>query len=163
MRILLKIFLSLIVFVSSAGVCFADNSAHQQTIELVNTYYNALNNKNMNQFFAIITPNVIHDINQGGSEQGIGKFKLFMQQSNNSFDEKLSHIIIMVSNDGNYATGQWIDHGTYYRDFPGMGLKAKNQKYILRGANIFEITNGKISRVTTYFNEAEFMTQVKNQ
>lgn len=137
------------------------NAQQGQTIQLVKTYFEALNKKDMNLYFSIIDKNVIHDINQGTSEQGIEKFKEFMKKAGDSFDEKLSNLVIMVSDDGKYAAARWLDHGTYIKDFVGMDIPAKNQKYTLSGGHFFEIQHGKITRVTTYYNIADFMEQVK--
>lgn len=150
-----KMLLSLIAFFIGINVCLAAD-----TKQLVQDYYTALNNKDMNQFFALMDPNVIHDINQGGSERGIPKFKKFMELSNNSFNEKLTNIIIMVSDDGKHAAATWVDHGTYFKDYPGMTTKAKNQKYVLPGGHFFDIDKGAISRVTTYYNATDFMKQI---
>ena len=44
----------------------ATNPQQRATIKLVETYYEALEQKNMNLFFSTMASNVIHDINQGG-------------------------------------------------------------------------------------------------
>lgn len=151
-----KIILLLALLIFGINYCFAAD-----TKQLIQAYYDALNKKDMQQFFAIMDPNVIHDINQGDSEKGKAKFKKFMQKVNNSFDEKLSNIIIMISEDGKHAAATWIDHGVYYKDYPGLDVKAKNQKYVLSGGHFFEIRNGAISRVTTYYNATDFLKQIK--
>lgn len=143
------------------SVATAQNPQQAQTISLVKTYYDALNKNDMQQFFSVIAPNVIHNINQGPTEKGLDKFKKFMQLGNDSFSEKLSHIVIMVSNDGKYAAALWQDKGVYKKDFPGMEIKAKGQKYTLNGGHFFEIKNDKIASVTTYYNLTDFMQQIK--
>ncbi len=139
------------------------NTQQEKTVKLIETYFDALNKKDMGLYFSIMDKTVIHDINQGTSEQGTEKYKKFMKKVGDSFDEKLSDLIIMVSDDGKYAAARWIDHGIYIKDFPGMDIPAKNQKYALAGGHFFEIRNGKLSRVTTYYNAADFMDQVKKQ
>ncbi len=139
------------------------NTQQKQTITLIKTYYEALNKKDMRSLFSIIESNVIHDINQGNTEQGIEKFKTFMKQADASFDEKLDNIILTVSDDGKYAAAQWVDHGTYSKDYPGMDRSAKNQKFNVPGGHFFEIRNGKIYRVTTYYNAADFNNQIAKQ
>lgn len=155
---------ALAVFFSifSLTQAFAFDKAKEQTVALVKTYYDALNKKDMNLFFSIMSNDVIHDINQGASETGITKFKTYMKKTNNSFDENLSEILIMVSNDGKHAAAQWVDHGVYYKDYPGMKIHATNQKFTLNGGHFFEIHDGKLSRVTTYYNDTNFMEQIKN-
>lgn len=137
------------------------NPKQNRTIKLIETYYSALNSKDMKVLFAIMDPNVTHDINQGPSEQGIDKFKQFMENANRSFDEKLSNIIILVSDDGKYASARWIDHGIYFKTYPDMGIAASNQIFTVPGGHFFEIRNGKLSRVTTFYNNNDFKTQLK--
>lgn len=84
-----------------------------------------------------------------------------MKKVNDSFDETLDNIIILISNDGQFAAAHWIDHGKYYKDYPGMDVSAKNQTYVIPGGHFFEIKNGKLSRVTTYYNLVDFMKQIK--
>ena len=139
----------------------AVNPQQQATVKLVEAYYNAINQKNMDLLYSLLANNVIHDINQGDTEQGLNKFKAFMEAGNNSFDEKLNNIVIMTSQDGTYAAARWIDHGIYYKTEPGLGVDAKNQHYTLTGGHFFEIRNGKIDRVTTYYNATDFMRQIK--
>jgi hypothetical protein len=54
-----------------------------------------------------------------------------------------------------------VDHGVYLKDYPDMQLKAKSQKFTLDGMHLFEIDHGKFARVTTYFNEEDFMKQMR--
>lgn len=137
------------------------NLQQGHTIKLIKTYFDALNRKDMDRYFSIMDANVIHDINQGESEQGLEKFKIFMEKSNASFDEKLNNIVIMVSDDGKYGAATWMDHGVYVKDYPGFEVKAKKQNYTLSGGHFFEIRNGKLYRVTTYYNATDFMKQIK--
>jgi steroid delta-isomerase-like uncharacterized protein len=156
MKLIKTLSITLVLLFSSLSICLAAS-----TEELVKAYYDSLNKKDIKQFFALMDSNVIHDINQGTTEIGIEKFKKFMEKSNASFDEKLTDIVIMVSNDGKHAAALWVDHGTYYHDYPGMDLKAHNQQYVIKGGHFFEIRQGGIYRVTTYFNENDFMKQIR--
>lgn len=160
MKMFMKVFL---FFMLALGLSTAHAATQQQvqTVDLVKKYFDAINKKDMDGFFAIMSNDVIHDINQDGSEKGVEKFKQFMEKANASFDEKLSDIVIMISEDGKQAAAKWIDHGKYFKDFPGLDVKAHNQTYKLAGGHFFEIKHGKISRVTTYYNTTEFMKQIK--
>lgn len=139
----------------------AKNPAQAQSIHLIKTYFEALNKKDMDKFFSIMSSDVVHDLNQDGVEKGIDKFKIFMKSLNDSFDDQLSHIIILVSDDGKYAAARWIDYGTYFKDEPGFDIKAMNQKYIITGGHFFEIKDNKITHVTTYYNSSDFIKQIK--
>jgi steroid delta-isomerase-like uncharacterized protein len=134
-----------------------------QAIQLIKTYFEALNDRNMSLFFSTLHPNVTHDINQGKTEKGIENFKKFMMKAVDSSRETFDNIVIMVSDDGRYASALWVDHGTYVKNYPGEKMQAKNQHYTLPGGHFFEIQNGKISHVTTYYNAADFSKQMDKQ
>jgi steroid delta-isomerase-like uncharacterized protein len=174
MKIFIK-FLTTMTFIFAFGMCGSANAAtfisvpnaqnaqQAQTINLVKTYFEALNKKDMNLFFSIMDSNVEHDIDDGSVEHGIGKFKVFMQKGADSFNEKLDNIVIMVSDDGKYAAARWIDHGVYYKDYAGLDVRASNQKYTLPGGHFFEVRDGKISCVATYYNATDFMKQINSK
>lgn len=139
----------------------ATNPEQKQAIDLVKTYYTALDDKDMNQFFSLMDPNVVHEINQSAPEKGVDKFKDFMKRTSSSFNEKFDNIVILVSDDGKHAAAEWVDHGTYFKDYLGMDVGAHNQKYALTGAHFFEIRDGKIARVTSYYNMTNFAAQIR--
>ena len=48
----------------------------QQAKQLIEQYYQAFNNGDMDTFLSLLTDDVLHDINQGGREQGKEAFAL---------------------------------------------------------------------------------------
>ena len=58
---------------------------HQATHDLIQRYYDAFNAQDMDAFLALLTDDVVHDINQGGSESGKAAFAAFMTRMNRSF------------------------------------------------------------------------------
>lgn len=52
----------------------------QQAIELIQKYYQAFNDGDMETFLSLLTDDVVHDINQGGREQGKAAFAEFMKK-----------------------------------------------------------------------------------
>lgn len=156
MNLFAKLFSSIVIFLITTSFCFAENST-----DILKKYYAAINTHDLNQFLSLMDENVIHDINQGDTETGVSKLKTFMQKDFGSFNEKLYDIIIYPSHDGKHFAAQWMDHGTYYSNYPGLPIKARNQQYTIRGGQFFEIDAGKITRITTYFNEADFLKQLK--
>jgi steroid delta-isomerase-like uncharacterized protein len=59
--------------------------------------------------------------------------------------------------DGHYAT-EWIMTGVHTGDVPG--LPATGKPFRISGAGFGEIRDGKLARVTEYWNMAEFLIQV---
>ncbi len=75
------------------------------------------------------------------------------------YDENLTDIAIMTSPDGTRAAAEFIVNGVYKKtdgDLP----EARGQTYKLPAGAFFEVRNGLIDRVTTYYNLKEWMRQV---
>ena len=131
-----------------------------ETLELISNYYRAFNSKNFSGMLELLTEDVIHDINLGGRHTGKAEFKKFLQEMDEFYDENLSQITVMASPDGKRAAAEFICHGTYKNTAPGMP-EASGQKYHLPVGCFFELSAGKISRVTNYYNMIDWLKQVR--
>jgi steroid delta-isomerase-like uncharacterized protein len=60
---------------------------------------------------------------------------------------------------GDQAVVEWVISGTYSADFPGLP-PAAGQHFSLRGASVFELTDGKIRRYTEYWDAYAFLVQL---
>ena len=65
----------------------------------------------------------------------------------------------MASKDGRRAAAEFIVHGEYLSTDEGLP-PAKGQRYELPAGTFFELSDGRISRVTTYYNLADWTAQV---
>lgn len=63
--------------------------------ELVNAYYAAFNAGDMPGFLALLSEDVIHDINQGERQMGKARFAAFMDKMNRCYRERLADIVVM--------------------------------------------------------------------
>lgn len=104
--------------------------------------------------------NVRHDINQGASEVGLGKFKDFLGVMDAHYTEKVVNLVVMASGDSRAAAEFFID-GVYKKSQEGLP-PAKGQKYKIPVGAFFEIKNGKITRVTNYYNLNDWIAQVSH-
>lgn len=132
----------------------------QNTIELINNYYDAFNRNDMDSFFHLLHDHVIHDINQNGQEIGKKSFVLFMQRMNHCYHETITNLIIMTNKDPSRAAAEFMVAGTYIATDSGLP-EAKGQKYQLPGGAFFEIKDNKIYRITNYYNLNEWLNQIK--
>lgn len=57
------------------------------------------------------------------------------------------------------AVVEWVVTGTYSEDFPGLP-PAAGQPFSFRGASVFELADGKISRYTEYWDAYGFLVQL---
>jgi len=108
---------------------------------------------------ACLTDDVAHDLNQGPREQGLDAFRAFLGRMQGSYSEQLQKIVVMASADGLRAAAEYEVHGVYLADDEGLP-SAKNQRYVLPGGAFFDIRDGRISRVSNYYNLNDWIAQV---
>jgi len=129
------------------------------TAALIRDYYSAFNRGETDAMIDFMTDDVIHDINQGERRQGKEKFRAFNARMTHNYKEELKDIVVMVSKDGSRAAAEFNVHGVYQNTEEGLP-EAAGQKYVLPAGTFFAIRDGKIARVTTYYNLTDWITQV---
>jgi len=127
--------------------------------ELIRRYYAAFNAADWNSFFPLLTDDVAHDINQGGRETGIAAFRAFIDRMNVSYREQIVDIVVSVSQDGKRAAAEYVVLGTYLKTDEGLP-EANGQTYRLPGGAFFDIRDGKVARVSNYYNLQDWLRQV---
>lgn len=127
--------------------------------ETIRAYYDAFNRQDMDAFLALLHDEVVHDINQGERQTGKAAFASFMDHMNRSYKENLTDMVIMVSEDGKHASAEFIVNGEYLKTDEGLP-EANGQKYVLPAGAFFDLRNGKVSRVTNYYNLNDWIAQV---
>lgn len=133
-------------------------SADRST-ELVLAYYAAFNRGDFDGMCALLTDDVVHEINQGASERGRGTFRAFLSRMQSSYREQLRDVVVMSTEDGRRAGAEYIVEGEYLGDDAGQPA-ARGQRYVLPGGAFFDIVDGRIARVTNYYNLADWQRQV---
>lgn len=128
-------------------------------IAVVEHYYAAFNAGDMDAFLALLTEDVAHDINQGQRETGKATFARFMQHMNRCYQEKLENLIIMASDDGLRAAAEFTVVGKYIATDEGLP-QAVGQTYRLPAGAFFELQNGKVARISNYYNLQDWLAQV---
>jgi steroid delta-isomerase-like uncharacterized protein len=132
------------------------NPASQALIE---NYYAAFNAGDMDTFLSLLTDDVVHDINQGGREIGKDAFRAFMGRMNRNYKEQLVDMVIMTSDDGTRAAAEFVVLGEYLVTDEGLP-EAQGQKYRLPAGAFFDIRDGKVARITNYYNLQDWIAQV---
>jgi steroid delta-isomerase-like uncharacterized protein len=131
----------------------------QATIQLITNYYAAFNAGDMQTFESLLTDDVAHDINQGGRETGKAAFRAFMQRMNGAYREHLTDIVVFANADGSRAAAEFIVNGEYLASDPGLP-PAHGQKYRLPAGAFFDVRDGKVARITNYYNLQDWIAQV---
>lgn len=130
------------------------------SIELIQKYYAAFNGGDMNTFLSLLTEDVVHDINQGGREVGKEAFRAFMDRMNRNYKEQLVDMVIMSNADGSRCAAEFVVLGEYLVTDEGLP-PAKGQKYRLPAGAFFDIRDGKVARITNYYNLQDWIAQVE--
>lgn len=129
------------------------------TQALIDRYYAAFNRGDWQGMLDCLADEVAHDINQGPRESGRDTFAHFLARMQRSYREQLKDIVVMVSPDGRRAASEYVVHGEYLADDEGLP-PAKGQRYVLPGGAFFDIADGRITRVTNYYNLNDWIAQV---
>ena len=126
---------------------------------VIRSYYDAFNRGDREAMLSLLTDDVAHDINQGGRETGKDAFRRFLAHMDRCYGERLADIVVMTSADGTRAAAEFLVHGTYLATDAGLP-PASGQTYVLPAGTFFGRQGGKIARVTTCYNLADWSRQV---
>ena len=126
---------------------------------LITAYYDAFNRGDREAMLSMLTDDVAHDLNQGAREVGREAFRAFLQRMDRCYGEQLRGIVVMVSADGLRAGAEYVVHGGYKVTDEGLP-EAEGQRYVLPGGAFFDVRDGKIARVTNYYNLDDWIAQV---
>jgi steroid delta-isomerase-like uncharacterized protein len=130
-----------------------------QSLQLIERYYAAFNKGDNSGMLECLAENIAHDVNLGGRRSGKAAFREFLAHMDRCYKERLEKIVVMASEDGTRAAAEFIVQGTYKAtdsDLP----PATGQTYTLPAGTFFDIADGKITRVTTYYNLQEWLAQI---
>ncbi|HET7155820.1 MAG TPA: ketosteroid isomerase-related protein [Hyphomicrobiaceae bacterium] len=131
----------------------------QGTVALIERYYAAFNYGDSEGMLACLSEDVAHDVNQGRRRSGKRAFREFTKHMERCYAEQLENMTIMASADGTRAAAEFLVLGTYIETDEGLP-PAAGQTYSLPAGTFFEVRDGLIARVTTYYNLADWLAQI---
>lgn len=131
------------------------------TRNLIQRYYDAFNAQDMGTFLSLLTDDVVHDINQGTRETGKAAFGAFMERMNRNYREQIVDLVVMTDASGTRAAAEFTVLGTYLATDEGLP-EAQGQTYKLPAGAFFEVRDGKVARVTNYYNLQDWIAQVQS-
>ncbi|NRB05127.1 MAG: nuclear transport factor 2 family protein [Rhodobacteraceae bacterium] len=127
--------------------------------DIVNTYFEAFNAGDVDGMLACLTDDVAHHVNEGQVRTGTDLFARFCTHMNRCYREELTDMVVFMTPDGTRAAAEYVVNGTYLKTDEGLP-EAKGQTYRLPAGSFFTLRDGKISRVMTYYNLADWVAQV---
>lgn len=127
--------------------------------ETVRRYFDAFNRGDPDGMLAELTDDVDHHVNEGSVRRGKTLFAEFCAHMSRCYGEELTDITIMASPDGTRAAAEYTVNGSYLATDVGLP-EARGQTYVLPAGSFFTLRDGRIARVTTYYNLADWIAQV---
>lgn len=131
----------------------------QQAATLIQNYYTVFNSGDRAAFLALLAQDVLHDINQGGTETGKAAFQTFLARMDRCYREQVCDLVVFASEDGTRGAAEFFIEGEYLATDEGLP-PANGQRYRLRVGAFFELCDGLVKRVTNYYNLEEWLRQV---
>lgn len=129
------------------------------TETLIRAYYDAFNAFDVERFLALLTDDVVHDINQGGREIGKDAFRRFLAHMDRCYSERAVDLVVMVDRDGRRAAAEFVIEGVYRATDDGLP-PATGQRYRLPVGAFFEIRDGRVARISNAYNLKDWLRQV---
>ncbi|MBO9453388.1 nuclear transport factor 2 family protein [Tropicibacter sp. R16_0] len=129
--------------------------------DTVKRYFSAFNAGDVDTMLDCLSDDVAHHVNEGQIRVGREKFADFCAHMNRCYKEELTDIVVFEAEGGTRASAEYIVNGTYLETDAGLP-EAKGQTYRLPAGSFFDLRDGKITRVTTYYNLADWVKQVSN-
>ena len=129
------------------------------TEALIRSYYAAFNAGDYDDMVALLSDDVVHDINQGARETGRRAFRAFLTHMEECYSEQLKDIVVFTEPSGTRAAAEFVVHGVYKATDTGLP-EATGQTYVLPAGAFFDVRDGLIARVSNYYNLPEWLRQV---
>lgn len=126
---------------------------------VLRTYFDAFNAGDTDAMLACLSDDIAHHVNEGEIRTGKPAFAVFCDHMTKCYDEELTDIVLFTANAGQRGAAEFMVNGKYLQTDDGLP-EANGQTYRLPGGSFFELRDGMITRVTTYYNLADWLRQV---
>jgi steroid delta-isomerase-like uncharacterized protein len=120
-------------------------------LDTVKKYYTAFNQQDWEGMLALVHPEVRHEPNQGEPRLGKDKFKEFLKGMDEAYQELLTEMVFFTEPSGKRIAVEFTVNGIYKKGEAGFP-PAHGQSYELPAAAFLEVQEGKIIRISTYYN-----------
>jgi len=128
-------------------------------VDIVQAYFDAFNAGDTAAMLDCLTDDIAHHVNEGQIRAGKPAFEAFCAHMSRCYAETLTDMVILSHPGGRRAAAEYIVNGTYHATDDGLP-DARGQTYCLPAGSFFDLSGGKIARVTTYYNLADWVRQV---
>jgi len=119
--------------------------------DIVKQYYSSFNQKDWQGMLDLVHSEIRHEPNQGDVRIGKELFTEFLKMMDDSYEETLTDMVFFTEPNDARVAAEFTVTGVYKKGEDDMPV-AHGQTYVLPAAAFLEVKDGKISRVTTYYN-----------
>ncbi len=127
---------------------------------LVQRYFDAFNAGDIEAMLECLSDDVAHHVNEGEVRHGKDAFRQFCMHMSRCYHEQLSEMVVFLSPEGARAAAEYVVSGKFLQADEGLP-QASGQTYRLPAGSFFELKDSRITRVTTYYNLADWMRQIR--
>ncbi|MEF2073326.1 ketosteroid isomerase-related protein [Consotaella aegiceratis] len=127
--------------------------SEQASGELVRAYVEAFNASDWSGLIGLLDGDVAYDPGEGGRQIGPRAFRDALAHRARFFRERMEDVVVFTAEGGTRAAIEFTLRGDYLSTHDGLP-EAEGQRYAVPAAQFFEIDDGRISRVTTYLDQA---------
>lgn len=127
--------------------------------DIIEAYFAAFNAGDTPAMLDLVTEDLAHHVNQGGVRRGSAAFAEFCAHMARCYHEELRDLVILTTPDGTRAAAEFTVHGRYLASDEGLP-PARGQRYVLPAGSFFTLRDGRISRIATHYNLADWIAQV---
>ncbi len=120
-------------------------------LAIVKQYYQYFNQRNWEGMLSLLHKDIKHEANQGETRVGIDLFKEFLAHMDTCYEETLTDMVFFSEPADTRVAVEFTVNGIY-KSTDGDLPEAKGQQYILPAGAFLEVKEGKVARVTTYYN-----------
>lgn len=129
------------------------------SVQVIEAYYRLFNARDYPGMLALVADEVVHEINQGEREIGRDLFAVFLERMDRLYRENLTELVVLSEPSGVRFAAEFTVVGKYLSAEPGLPA-AHGQTYELSAGAFFELDDGIIQRVTSYYNARDWLEQV---
>jgi steroid delta-isomerase-like uncharacterized protein len=120
-------------------------------LKIAQQYYQCFNAQNWEGMLALLSDNIRHEVNQGDPRIGLDLYREFLKHMDECYEELLTDMVFFTEPSSQRIACEFTVNGLYKKT-DGDFVPAKGQRYVLPAGAFLEISEGKITRVTTYYN-----------
>jgi steroid delta-isomerase-like uncharacterized protein len=126
--------------------------------QVVSSFYDAYARRDIEAMMSHVSDDIVEDLSGIGLVTGAEQEREFLTGVLAAFPDLATEVTRMLAC-GDVVAAEWRRHGTF-SGAPWRGLPASGKPFAFRGGAFLEVHDQKITRITGYYDTAEFARQI---